>query len=118
VGLEKASHRSKAKNACRGLGESKALCRQRAGGESAFIVTKRTLGLKRLRRRQEKGTLFIFLAASVFNVLRMHSWLVWPLFSVQFAKISRFLVFFWSLKFSFFSESDKIFRQQAHSGFS
>jgi len=69
--------------------ESKALCRQRAGGESAFSVTKRTLGLKRLRRRgQEKGTLFIFLAASAFNVLRMHSWLVWRLFSVQFAKIS------------------------------
>ncbi len=98
--------------------ETKALYRQRAGGESAFSVAKRKLGLNRLRRRgREKATLSIFLAATALNVLRMHNWLVWCLFSLQFSKISRFLVFFRSLKFSFFPNRTKIFRQQAQACF-
>lgn len=98
--------------------ETKALYRQRAGGESAFSVAKRKLGLNRLRRRsQEKATLSIFLAATALNVLRMHNWLAWCLFLLQFSKISRFLVFFRSLKFSFFPIRTKIFRQQAQTCF-
>ena len=98
--------------------ETKALYRQRAGGESAFSVAKRKLGLNKLRRRgQEKATLSIFLAATALNVLRMHNWLEWRLFSLQFSKISRFLVFIRSLKFSFFPIRTKIFRQQAQTCF-
>jgi IS5 family transposase len=98
--------------------ETKALYRQRAGGESAFSVAKRKLGLNRLRRRgQEKATLSIFLAATALNVLRMHNWLVWRLFSLQFSKISRFLAFFQSPKFSFFQIRTKISRQQAQACF-
>jgi len=93
--------------------ETKALYRQRAGGESAFSVVKRKLGLNRLRRRgQEKATLSIFLAATALNVLRMHNWLVWCLFSLHFSKISRFLMILRHLKFSFFPIRTKIFRQQ------
>lgn len=98
--------------------ESKALYRQRAGGESAFIVAKRKLGLNHLRRRRrDTATLSIFLAATALNALRMHNWLAWCLFSPQFSKISRFLVFFRSLKFSFFQIRNKIFRQQAQECF-
>jgi hypothetical protein len=98
--------------------ETKALYRQRAGGESAFSVAKRKLGLNRLRRRgQEKATLSIFLAATALNVLRMHNWLLWCLFSFQFSKISRFLVFFRSQKFSFSPIRTKISRQQAQTCF-
>ncbi len=98
--------------------ETRALYRQRAGGESAFSVAKRKLGLNRLRRRgREKATLSIFLAATALNVLRMHNWLAWCLFSLQFSKISRFLAFFRNLKFSFFPIRTKIFRQLAQACF-
>jgi hypothetical protein len=98
--------------------ETKALYRQLAGGESAFSVAKRKLGLNKLRRRgQKKATLSIFLAATALNVLRMHNWLVWCLFSLQSSKISRFLVFFRSMKFSFFPIRTKISRQQAQAFF-
>lgn len=94
--------------------ETKALYRQRAGGESAFSVAKRKLGLNRLRRRgQEKATLSIFLAATALNVLRLHNWLAWCLFFLQFSKISRFLMLFRSLRFSFLPIRTKIFRHQA-----
>jgi len=94
--------------------ETKTLYRQRAGGESAFSVAKSKLGLNRLRRRgREKATLSIFLAATALNVLRMHNWLVWCLFSLQFSKISRFLEFFQSLRFSSHPIRTKMFRQQA-----
>lgn len=68
--------------------ETKALYRQRAGGESVFSVMKRKLGLTRLRRRgREKATLSIFLAATAMNVLRMHNWMAWCLFSMLFSMI-------------------------------
>jgi hypothetical protein len=74
--------------------------------------------LNRLRRRgQEKATLSIFLAATALNVLRMHNWLVWCLFSLEFSMISLLLVFFRSLKVSFFPIRTKIFRQQAQAYF-
>jgi hypothetical protein len=70
--------------------ETKDLYRQRAGGESAFSVAKRKLGLNRLRRRgREKATLSIFLAATALNVLRMHNWLVWCLFFLHFSRFGR-----------------------------
>jgi IS5 family transposase len=98
--------------------ETKALYRQRAGGESAFSVTKRKLGLNRLRRRgREKATLSIFLAATALNVLRMHHWLVWSLFSNQFSKISGFLMWIQCLRVSFFTNWMKIPRQQAQACF-
>lgn len=90
--------------------ETKALYRQRAGGESAFSVAKRKLGLNRLRRRgQEKATLSIFLAATALNVLRMHHWLVWSLLFLQFSKISSPWMCFRGLKVSFFTNRMKIF---------
>ena len=90
--------------------ETKALYRQRAGGESAFSVAKRKLGLNRLRRRgQEKATLSIFLAATALNVLRMHNWLVWCLLFLQFSKISSLCMCFRGLKFRFFKNRIKIF---------
>lgn len=90
--------------------ETKALYRQRAGGESAFSVAKRKLGLNRLRRRgQEKATLSIFLAATALNVLRMHNWLVWCLLFLQFSKISSLCICFRCLKFRFFNNRIIIF---------
>jgi len=98
--------------------ETKALYRQRAGGESAFSVAKRKLGLNRLRRRgRDKATLSIFLAATALNVLRMHHWLVWCLLFLQFSKISSLWVCFRGLKFSFSPNRTKIFRQQPQDGF-
>lgn len=74
--------------------ERESLIKIRVGGESASSVAKRKLGLNRQRRRgREKVTLSIFLAATALNILRMHNWLVWCLFSLQFSKISGFLVF-------------------------
>lgn len=90
--------------------ETKALYRQRAGGESAFSVAKRKLGLNRLRRRgREQATLSIFLAATALNVLRMHNWLAWCLLFLQFPKISSLCMCFRGLKFRFFKNRIKIF---------
>jgi hypothetical protein len=101
--------------------ETKALYRQRAGGESAFSVAKRKLGLNRLRRRgQENATLSIFLVATALEVLRMHSWLVWCPFSLQFSKISSLLMCFRGLEFSFFpnrANRMKMFRHKTQTCF-
>lgn len=56
--------------------ETRALYRQRAGGEAAFSIVKRKLGLKRLRRRDlANTTLSVILAATAMSILRMHLWL-------------------------------------------
>jgi hypothetical protein len=98
--------------------ETKALYRQRAGGESAFSVAKRKLGLNRLRRRgQENATLSIFLAATALNVLRMHHWLTWLLLFLQFSKISSLCMCFRGLKFQFFKNRIKIFPHRSQECF-
>ncbi len=67
--------------------ETKALYRQRAGGEAAFSIVKRKLGLKRLRRRgMANTTLSVILAATALNILRMHLWLVKGPLGTQFSK--------------------------------
>ena len=59
--------------------DTKALYRQRAGGEAAFSLGKRVLGLDRTRRRGfAKNKMVILMAATALNVLRMHYWLLLP----------------------------------------
>ncbi len=56
--------------------ETRALFRQRSGGESPMSTLKNKMGLRRSRRRgREKVTLAVFMAATALNVLRMHNWL-------------------------------------------
>ncbi len=67
--------------------ETRALYRQRAGGEAAFSIVKRKLGLKRLRRRGlANTTLSVILAATALNILRMHLWLAGGPGSTQLSK--------------------------------
>jgi len=72
--------------------ETRSLYRQRAGGEAAFSIAKRKLGLKRLRRRGlANTTLSVILAATALNILRMHLWLAGGPLGTQLSKNKAFL---------------------------
>ena len=72
--------------------KTKALYRQRAGGEAAFSIAKRRLGLKRLRRRGlANTTLSVILAATALNILRMLLWLARGPGSTSVSKSKAFL---------------------------
>lgn len=81
---------------------TKALYRQRAGGEAAFSLSKRILGLERTRRRGfTKNKMVIVLAATALNVLRMYNWLIIPDNLRQFSMNKHFFMpnfsFIWKI---------------------
>jgi len=84
---------------------TKSLYRQRAGGEAAFSLSKRVLGLERTRRRGfAKNKMVIVLAATALNVLRMHNYVLNP---DNLYKISRNIRFLWS-NFTFLWKSIRL----------
>ena len=78
--------------------ETMSLYRQRAGGEAAFSIVKRKLGLKRLRRRGMANTILsVILAATALNILRMHLWLAKGPLGTQLSKLKASLSQFYPI---------------------